>query len=70
MGELPKEFKGQVAKFTFDSENFQIEDLQFVLKRDELSSMTRLSELLFLNRALISSKENVLLLSQKVLHPV
>lgn len=65
-----EEFKGQVAKFTFNSGNFQIEDLQFVLKRDELSTMPRLSELLFLNRALISSKEDVLLLSQKVLPSV
>lgn len=65
-----EEFKGQVAKFTFDSENFQIEQLQFVLKRDELSTFPRLSELLYLKSALISSKEDVLLLSQKVLPPL
>lgn len=65
-----EEFKGQVAKFTFDSENFQIEQLQFVLKRDELSTFPRLSELMYLKSALISSKEDVLLLSQKVLLPV
>lgn len=65
-----EEFKGQVAKFTFDSENFQIEQLQFVVKRDELSTFPRLSELLYLKSALISSKEDVLLLSQKVLPPV
>lgn len=65
-----EEFKGQVAKFTFDSENFQIEQLQFVVKRDELSTFPRLSELMHLKSALISSKEDVLLLSQKVLPPV
>ena len=65
-----EEFKGQVAKFTFDSGNFQIAHLQFVLKWDELSKMPRLSELMYLNRALISSKEDVLLLSQKVLPSV
>jgi hypothetical protein len=62
-----EEFKGQVAKFTFDSENFQMEQLQFVLKRDDLSIFPRLSQLIYLKRALISSKEDVLLLSQKVL---
>jgi hypothetical protein len=65
-----EEFKGQVAKFTFDSENFQIEQLQFVLKRDELSSFPRLSQIMYLKRALLSSKEDVLLLSQKVLPSV
>lgn len=65
-----EEFKGQVAKFTFDSENFQIEQLQFVVKRDEFSTFPRLSELMHLKSALISSKEDVLLLSQKVLPPV
>lgn len=65
-----EEFKGQVAKFTFDSENFQIEHLQFVVKRDELSTFPRLSELMHLKSALISSKEDVLLLRQKVLLPV
>lgn len=65
-----EEFKGQVAKFTFDSENFQIEQLQFVVKRDELSTFPRLSELMHLKSALISSKEDVLLLSQKVLPPL
>ena len=65
-----EEFKGQVAKFTFDSENFQIEQLQFVLKRDELSSFQRLSQIMYLKRALLSSKEDVLLLSQKVLPSV
>jgi hypothetical protein len=62
-----EEFKGQVAKFTFDSENFQIEQLQFLLKRDELSTFPRLSQLMHRKGALISSKEDVLLLSQKVL---
>jgi hypothetical protein len=62
-----EEFKGQVAKFTFDSENFQMEQLQFVLQRDDLSFFPRLSQLIYLKRALISSKEDVLLLSQKVL---
>lgn len=65
-----EEFKGQVAKFTFDSENFQIEQLQFVVKKDELSTFPRLSELMHLKSALISSKEDVLLLSQKVLPPI
>ena len=65
-----EECKGQVAKFTFDSENFQIEQLQFVLKRDDLSSFPRLTQLMYLKRALISSKEDVLLLSQKVLPPI
>lgn len=61
-----EEIKGQVAKFTFDSENFQIEQLQFLLKRDELSSYPRLAQLMYQESALVSSKEDVLLLSQKV----
>lgn len=61
-----EEIKGQVAKFTFHSENFQIEQLQFLLKRDELSSYPRLAQLMYQESALVSSKEDVLLLSQKV----
>jgi hypothetical protein len=63
-----EEFKGQVAKFTFDSEIFQIEQLQFVLKRDDLSTFPRLSQLIHQKGALISNKEDVLLVNQKVLH--
>ena len=65
-----EEIKGQVAKFTFDSENFQIEQLQFLLKRDELSSYPRLAQLMYQESALVSSKEDVLLLSQKVVQPI
>jgi hypothetical protein len=65
-----EEFKGQVAKFTFNSENFQIEQLQFLLKRDDLSSFPRLGQLMYQKSALVSSKEDVLLLSQKVLHSI
>ncbi len=61
-----EEIKGQVAKFTFDSENFQIAQLQFLLRRDELSSYPRLAQLMYQESALVSSKEDVLLLSQKV----
>ena len=51
-----EEIKGQVAKFTFDSENFQIEQLQFVLKRDESSSYPRLANIKINQAALHSSK--------------
>jgi hypothetical protein len=61
-----EEIKGQVAKFTFDSENFQIEQLQFVLKRDELSSYPRLANIKINQAALHSSKEDVLLIGQRV----
>lgn len=62
-----EEIKGQVAKFTFDSENFQIEQLQFVLKRDELSSYPRLANIKINQAALHSSKEDVLLVGQRVI---
>lgn len=63
-----EELKGQVAKFTFDAQNFQIDQLQFLLKRDELSSFPRLSQLSYLNKFLISGREDVLLLSQQLLN--
>lgn len=61
-----EEIKGQVAKFTFDSENFQIQQLQFLLRRDELSTTPRLASIKMNQATLHSSKEDVLLIGQEI----
>ena len=61
-----EQLKGQVAKFTFDSENFQIDQLHFLLTSDDLSTTPRLSSIKWKEELLHSIKEDVLLVGQHV----
>jgi hypothetical protein len=65
-----EQLKGQVAKFTFDSENFQIDQLQFLLTKDDLSTTPRLTSININRDALLSIKEDVLLVGQQVVNKV
>jgi hypothetical protein len=62
-----EQLKGQVAKFTFDSENFQIDQLQFLLIKDDLSTAPRLANIKWKQEHLHSIKEDVLLVGQQVI---
>lgn len=61
-----EQLKGQVAKFTFDSENFQIDQLQFLIISDELSTTPRLASIKWEQEFLNSIKDDVLLVGQRV----
>ena len=65
-----EQLKGQVAKFTFDSENFQIDQLQFLLTKDGLSTTPRLASIKINQVALLSNKEDVLLVGQQVVNKI
>jgi hypothetical protein len=62
-----EQIKGQVAKFTFDAENFQIDQLQFLLTKDDLITTPRLASIKINQVALLSNKEDVLLVGQQVI---
>lgn len=59
--------KGQTAKFTFTTQHFQIDQLEFQLKNDVFSAKPRLSGISFLQRPLRSTREEVLLIGQEVI---
>jgi hypothetical protein len=63
-----EQLKGQIAKFTFDSENFQIDQLQFLLINDDLSTAPRLANIRWKQEHLHSIKEDVLLVGQQVVN--
>lgn len=65
-----EQLKGQVAKFTFDAENFQMEQLQFLLTKDDLSTTPRLASIKINQVALLSIKEDVLLVGQQVVNKI
>jgi hypothetical protein len=65
-----EQIKGQVAKFTFDAENFQMEQLQFLLTKDDLSTTPRLASIKINQVALLSIKEDVLLVGQQVVNKI
>lgn len=58
--------KGQVAKYTFELERFQMDKLQFGLCSDQLSKEIRLGELTYGNSALKNKYEDLLLVGQEV----
>ena len=59
--------KGQVAKYTFELERFQMDKLQFGLCSDQLSKETRLGELTYGKSALKNKYEDLLLVGQEVI---
>lgn len=65
-----EQIKGQVAKFTFDAENFQIDQLRFLLTKDDLSTTPRLASIKINQVALLSIKEDVLLVGQQVVDKI
>jgi hypothetical protein len=65
-----EQIKGQVAKFTFDAENFQIDQLQFLLTKDDLITTPRLASIKINQVALLSNKEDVLLVGQQVVNKI
>jgi len=65
-----EQLKGQVAKFTFDAENFQIDQLRFLLTKDDLSTTPRLASIKINQVALLSIKEDVLLVGQQVVDKI
>jgi hypothetical protein len=64
---LIEHLKGQVAKYTFELERFQMDKLQFGLCSDQLSKETRLGELTYENSALKNKYEDLLLVGQEVI---
>jgi len=58
--------KGQVAKYTFELERFQMDKLQFGLRSDDLSKETRLGELTYNSNVLKNKYEDLLLMGQEV----
>jgi hypothetical protein len=61
-----EQLKGQVAKYTFELERFQMDKLQFGLRSDDLSKETRLGELTYGNNVLKNKYEDLLLVGQEV----
>jgi hypothetical protein len=61
-----EQLKGQVAKYTFELERFQMDKLQFGLRSDDLSKETRLGELTYNSNVLKNKYEDLLLMGQEV----
>ena len=61
-----EEVKGQIAKFAFEAPHFEMEQLEFCIKTDQYSTMPRLSAIAKQQTTLVSSKEDVLVLCQRV----
>ena len=61
-----EQLKGQVAKYTFELERFQMDKLQFSLRSDDLSKETRLGELTYNSNVLKNKYEDLLLMGQEV----
>ena len=61
-----EEVKGQIAKFAFEAPHFEMEQLEFCIKADQYSTMPRLSAIAQQQITLASSKEDVLVLGQRV----
>lgn len=61
-----EEVKGQIAKFAFEAPHFEMEQLEFCIKTDQYSTMPRLSAIAKQQTTLVSSKEDVLVLGQRV----
>jgi hypothetical protein len=61
-----EQLKGQVAKYTFELERFQMDKLQFGLRYDDLSKETRLGELTYNSNVLKNKYEDLLLMGQEV----
>lgn len=61
-----EEVKGQIAKFAFEAPHFEMEQLEFCIKTDQYSTMPRLSAIAQQQITLASSKEDVLVLGQRV----
>ena len=59
--------KGQTAKYTFESATFQMDQLDFGLANDSFTSDIRLSTISFRQKLLRSTREEVLLMGQKVI---
>lgn len=61
-----EQLKGQVAKYTFELERFQMDKLQFSLRSDDISKETRLGELTYNSNVLKNKYEDLLLMGQEV----
>ena len=62
-----EKLKGQTAKYTFETMLFQMDQLDFQLKKDTFCSEFRLSGISFLQEPLRSLREEVLLMGQEVI---
>ncbi len=61
-----EQLKGQVAKYTFELERFQMDKLQFGLRSDDLAKETRLGDLTYNSNVLKNKYEDLLLVGQEV----